>query len=251
MLLFAGSAALAQESGKSTEVEFSAERPGFTNGTETVPHGHFQLETGYTYSKQGDARTHLLDDGAQIRLPLTAHSEVRLGLPNYALLTVAGQKSSGWNSALLSGKIRFLDETKNLPAIALIAGTTLPTGSKDTSEHYFQPSLDLEVSRQLTERYTLQASYVYTSARDNGERFDAFAGGLNLGMQVTSEISAFAEVYRVAPTGADGAVNADYFDAGTTWTLRNRMQLDVSGGVGLTKDVHHDYFLGAGIARRW
>jgi hypothetical protein len=237
---------------KPAETEgFSSERPGFTNGTETVPKAHFQLETGLTYSFQQGTTARLVDDGAQFRYGLSERSEVRIGLPNYGIYSTNGQKSYGWDNTSLSGKLRFLDESAQHPALALIAGTFLPVGSPDTSEHYFQPSLDLELSRTLTERYTLQANAMYNDARNSGVQFHQYAGGLNLGLQVTPEVATFIEVYRVAPTGAGGAANGDYLDAGVTLVRLNRWQFDVNGGIGLLHDVNHDYFMTTGLSRRW
>ncbi len=76
--------AQAEEASSADEESLNAERPGFTNGTETVAPGHFQIESGYAHSRDGSTREHRFNDGAQLRFPLNKRSEFRIGLPAYS-----------------------------------------------------------------------------------------------------------------------------------------------------------------------
>ncbi len=92
-------------------------------------------------------------------------------------------------------------------------------------------------------------------------------GGLSLGYNLGAEWESFQEkmigIYTLAlgfPLGAElgGYVEifGDYdeslassFDAGITWALQNNLQLDLSGGTGLSSGTP-DFYLGVGVSYR-
>jgi hypothetical protein len=228
----------------------TAERPGFTNGTETVALHHIQFETGYLYARQGGLTEHHLDDGGQLRYPFGDRAEFRVGLPVYFLVPRGSDDSGGFGDAAASVKWRFLEATPQRPSLALIAGTSLPTGAVARRSKNLQPVADLESEFNLSPLWQVQANAMVTRASDGDQRFSQYAGGFNVGYNVTPQTTAFAEVYRIAPTGL-GAPNANYLDGGVTYVLGANTQLDVNGGVGISRGIRRDSFLGAGIGRRW
>lgn len=229
--------------------EFSAERPGFTNGTETVPSRHWQMELGYLYANGDGAYQHRFLDSGQLRYGLSRNGEIRLGLPAYEWNHEGGESGRGFSDLSLSGKWRFLEETNHHPSLALIGGTTLPTGAPNLGEHYFQPYLSLESSRDVCPHAALQTSVTYYNNHDNGTWYDQWAGALNLGISVNRSIDTFIEVYSLSQTGA-GAPGALYTDGGITVVLKERFQLDASAGIALTNAVKNSYFISAGFSYR-
>jgi hypothetical protein len=65
---------------------------------------------------------------------------------------------------------------------------------------------------------------------------------------LSPRLSAFAETFGAVPVGSErpGRVS---LDGGFTYLLRENLQLDISGGVGLDADAD-DWFLGAGASVR-
>jgi hypothetical protein len=232
------------------EPSFSAERPGFTNGTDTVPPGHYQLELGLTYSNGSGWQTRL-GDGAQVRLPITDHLEGRLGIPAYVWQSQeGGGVTSGFNDSGLSLKWRFLDGTPRRPSLALILGTNLPTGSKDIDTHFLEPQTSLQAAYGLSDKWNLSGSATYLDARDGDQHFDQYGASANLGYAATDAVGVFGEVFRLSATGA-GQSGANYLDGGITYLIGNRTQIDLNSGVGLSGSTRHSYFVGTGIAQRW
>lgn len=226
------------------------ERPGFTNGTATVSRRIFQFETGYQFSRNGKDSTHEIDNSAQVRFGLSPRTEIRFGIPAYDWL--GGESGAhGSRDSSFSAKVRFLDGVQaKRPSLALIASTTLPTGSKVFQENHLQPQASLESHFDFSEKYSLEASVVYTDARSEGQQFNQYAGALNLGYNVSPALGLFVETYRISPTGL-GSVSGSFVDGGVTYTLGKDTQFDVNGGTGVTRGVRSGFFVGAGIAHRF
>ena len=240
---------------KPDEAPFSPERPGFTNGTDTLAPHHIQLETGFLYQRTGDSRQVHYNDSAQVRVPLGVRSEVRLGLPVYFISrlgkTGGDNSGDGWGDSAVSFKYRFVDDAPRRPSVALIAGTTLPrTGGPNLRESNAQPQVDGEVNYNLSSLWQLQANAIYSRASSGGVRYNSWAGALNANYNITPAVAVFGETYRVSTSGSGGQ-SASYADTGATWTLWNNAQLDISGGVGISRGVTHDRFVGFGFTRRW
>jgi hypothetical protein len=246
----AAGAARAQEPTTQPAEPFSAERPGFTNGTDTIPPGFYQLELGYTYLNGGGWQ-HRLGDGAQVRLPITPRLEGRVGLPAYVWQSrEGGGTESGFGDSLLSLKWRFLDGSAHRPSLAVIVGASLPTGSEDIGTHFFQPQTSLQAAYGLSDRWNLSGSLTYLDARDGEQPFSQYGASVNLDYAMTDAASAFGELFRLSATGA-GQPGSNAFDGGITYLASARTQLDLNAGVALSGDVRHSYFVGTGIARRW
>lgn len=231
--------------------QIEAERPGFTNGTATVKPGYFQVETGISFSRDGDTRDHRINDDAQLRYPLNDHSEVRLGLPAYSRQRGGGSRVSGFDDISISYKSRFIESRKKRPSFAVIAGTTLPTGAGEIGARRLQPQVALEAQDDFNPDGSLSwnADLVYTRASDDTRSFNETSGGLTLNYQPDGRLGFFAEIYRVSSQDI-GNGNSNYFDGGVTYLLNNDTQLDLSAGRGFkSSDRHH--FVAFGIAHRY
>ncbi len=104
-----------------------AERPGFTNGTGTVPVGHLQFETGYLYSRSdAGVHEHRLGDSALLRIPTGTNTEFRIGLPVYSFthLQEAASGSGGQSPTICAGVVA--------PACGWPAGSTATNGSENS-----------------------------------------------------------------------------------------------------------------------
>ena len=246
--LFAAlSAAQAQEK----EEPISPERPSFTNGTDTVPVGHTQFESGYTRSYDHGDRENTLGDGTQLRVPIRSNWEARFGLPAYLWERGSGPVD-GFGDASISMKYRFRDAEaarKAFPALAFIAGLELPTGKGAFREDDYQPSLALEADWKLAERYSLTADTVYNAVRSNGQRYDEWGGGICLNITLSPLWETFGEIYRVSDTGT-GETHDNFVDTGLVYRVGANTAIDINTGFGVF-GTRSQWFIGGGIARRW
>jgi hypothetical protein len=231
----------------------SAERPGFTNGTDTVPVRKIQFETGYQYARDGKSIEHELDNSAQIRFGVSSNAEIRFGIPTYDWSSTGDSTpgTRGLSDSSISAKWRFLDgRQSHRPSLALIFSTTLPTGSRAVGENHLQPQAALETHFDFSGKYSLEANFVYAGLYSDSRRFDQYSGGLNLGYSVSQAFGLFVETYRISPTDYK-SVSGTYVDGGLTYIVRKNTQFDINGGTGITKGVRSGFFVGAGIAHRF
>lgn len=231
----------------------SPERPGYTNGTDTVPPGDLQFEIGFVYSGFGGSHLSQLGNGAQLRVPLTERAEVRFGLPSYQWASASGQPTqTGFIDSGISAKVRLLDGIqKHRPSFAFIGGTTFAnTGSTAFREKNAQPTADFETHYDLSDLWNVEMNYIYTRASSGGQRFDQRSGAVCLSYNVSPALGTFLETYRINPTSL-GAPTGDFVDGGVTYVVGNNTQYDVSASKGVTRGLRSGFFVGAGYARRF
>ena len=85
---------------------------------------------------------------------------------------------------------------------------------------------------------------------DDGER-DTLSNAfytVALGFGLNDRLSAFVELYGDIPASASGGP-ANSFDGGFTYLVRDNLQLDLAGGVGVS-DAADDWFVGLGLSLR-
>ena len=231
---------------------FSSERPGFTNGAETVAPRRLQFEGGYTYLPYEGGHEHRIADAALLRVGLGKTTEFRVGLPNIAFThSSGGSDTHGFTDTSLGTKWRFLQAAKGRPSAAFIVQTSLPTGEPAYRASHLQPQIALEAAYALSDVWSVQSDLIYTRAYDGGTQYDQWAGGLNFGRSLTDTTGVFLETYRIAPSGGANAPNGNYIDGGITYLLNTNTQLDFNLGTGITSFVKNDHFFGVGVARRW
>lgn len=253
--------------------ELVTDRPDRTESATTVPRGFAQLEAGALFSSETgpDGALEVLEGpGTLVRVGLTRSLELRVGWNGYvaedfepraARGTGTGGGSSshdGFGDGALGVKLRLWDEGERRPQAALLAGVSVPVGETGRSSERYDPSLLLALARTLTDRLSLGVNLGVVQETEevaDGEReglSDAVYSAA-LGVGLTETVGAFFEVFGAEPleTGPAGARgSAASFDAGLTWLLRPNLQLDLSGGGGLT-DEAADWFVGAGVSWRW
>ncbi len=241
---------------KPSDEPIEPDRPGFANGASVVPQGRLLLEGGYRYTRQGDEREHNAGDELTLRVSTGPRMELRVVFPSYLWTRTENQnRQHGFDDATIGAKFQFLkgDQGENggkpRPGIALIAQTTLPTGSRDYREDALQPEATLCVDYQPTPRLGLEANLDYAYLSDQGERFHRFAGALSVQYELTERAQTFLEYYGLSPRGKN-AGNASYVDGGFTYRVNDDLQLDASAGVGLNGEKN-DFFLSVGAARRF
>lgn len=244
------------QNGKPADEPIEPDRPGFANGASVVPQGRLLLEGGYRCTRQGDEHEHDAGDELTLRIPTSPRAELRVVFPSYLWTRTENQgRQHGFDDATLGAKFQFLKGSegengeKPRPSVALIAQTTLPTGSRDMGEDTLQPEATLCVDYQPALRLGLGANLDYAYLSDQGERFHRFAGALSVQYELTERAQTFLEYYGLSPRGKN-AGNASYVDGGFTYRVNDDLQLDASAGVGLNGEKN-DFFLSVGAARRF
>lgn len=239
------------------------DRPDQTESTGAVPPGFVQFELGWTVGESSDATervtAHTLPE-ALLRIGLLPRLEGRVGLPTWSSTEVeAGDvetRTQGLGDLFLGAKLALAEGAGSTPSLALLGGTTIPTGEEGVGSERADPSFRLAASGQLAERLSLG---VNAGVRWETESVDGPDGaGLEtqadvlytaaLGIGVSERLGVFLESFGFAGLEASRPTRHSV-DGGLTLLLAPNLQLDVRGGVGLDDDAE-DWFLGTGVSVR-
>ena len=227
------------------------DRPDFTESASVPGGGRVQVEGGWTVEEAEDVGEHSLGE-ILVRIGFGERFEARIEPATWiAVEGDGGEDISGLDDAGIGFKVLFLEASSpGVPAVALLAGTTIPTGDDEIGVESWQPEARLALGWDLSEIWSLGANAGWGRPEEGGERFDQALGSVAVGRALGERLGAFAELYGFAPAGAEGDDDAAYFDGGLTLAFGLDAQLDVRAGVGLT-DASADWLFGLGFARRW
>lgn len=236
------------------------DRPDQTESSVVVPRGSYQLELGWTFIRDDEdgarAETHEVP-GSLLRVGLSDMIELRIGWTGFVDSEVrfgrieAGDDGAG--DAELGAKIHLASERGSRPETAILLSTSVPVGDKAFTTDRFDPALRLAFSHTLSEGVGLgyNVGLAFESGvGDDGER-DTLSNAfytVALGFGLSDRLGAFVELFGDIPASASGGP-ANSFDGGFTYLVRDHLQLDLAGGIGLS-DTADDWFVGLGLSLR-
>ena len=139
-----------------------------------------------------------------------------------------------------------------LPNAALLAAATTPSGAGGFSAGAAQAEAKLAMSWTTPSPFSLYANVGYTSGfigfSRQGKGWTSAAGW----WAVNPRVSLFAEGFVFAQLGDEnGAHGGTIGDAGATYLVNDRLQVDVRAGHGFVGVNSTERFIGIGLARRW
>ncbi len=248
--------ALAQEA-----AELVTDRPDQTESSVVVPRGSYQLELGWTFSRDEEAgvRADVHEvPGTLLRVGLSEKVELRLG---WAGLIDAEARfgnfefaEDGTGDGELGAKIHLAEERGGRPEIALLLSTSVPIGDDAFTTDRFDPAVRLALAHTLSDKASLGYNFglAFESSLDDGGERDTLSYAfytVALGLALNDRWGAFVELYGDVPASASGGP-ANSFDGGFTYLLRDNVQLDLAAGAGLSSAAD-DWFVGLGLSMRF
>lgn len=230
------------------QLTISADRPGFSTGTDTVPPFHLQLESGLTFTSDNaaDFRAWSLPQ-ANLRFGLTQWSEVFVYTPSWISTNSDDGSADGVSDVTVGFKARFFRQSGARPNVTLIGTMGLPTGDHPFTADEPSPNVILAASWELPGGFSLLANGALGFPGDGGDaHYLQSSLSLSLGIPITDRLGAFVEYYGLYR--ADGGPPPEnYADGGLTFLLTPRVQLDASVTFGLNSHAA-DISAGAGIS---
>jgi hypothetical protein len=213
------------------------DRPDFTESASAVERGHAQLEGGATLTdKDGENQVALGE--VLVRVGVAPRLELRVAGNSY----VASDGEGGFEDAGLGLKLVIVENT------ALLAGTSVPTGSSGVGSDAWDPEVRLAHQRALGD-LAVGANVGWFSSKSEGDRRHGGLASLALGIPLSDRDGVFLEAYGLAAEGTGG--EEAYVDGGLTRLLSDDFQLDARVGIGIAGDDAADWYVGVGAARRW
>lgn len=241
--------------------ELITDRPDQTESSVVVPRGSYQLELGWTLSRDQEDGVRFESNeapGTLLRIGLSDRVELRVGwvglVDQEVRLGSSTLSADGAGDGELGAKIYLRPERGSAPEIALLLGTSVPLGDEEFTSHRYDPSFRLLFSHSLSERLDLGYNFGVafgTEPGAGGERstLSNYVYTVALGIGLTERWGAFVEFFGEIPASASGGPSHS-FDGGLTYLLRDNLQLDLAAGLGLS-DAADDWFVGLGVSVRW
>lgn len=218
------------------EPTISADRPGMSTGTDVMPKGKLQWETGIGYERNGSSATFTINN-TLLRYGWVDWAEFRVGMD---LLSADG--TTGVSGLMFGTKISLIENTGWVPAISLLANLQSPhLGSPDFCPEYLTPQLYLLFQNQVTDRFSLGYN---VGAEWNGSHAQptTFAA-VCLGISFTEGLGCFVESYNYFCAGSSNYC----VDLGLNWVVARNLQLDVAANFDLQR-LDNYFMVSGGVA---
>lgn len=216
------------------------DRPDFTESASVVPLNRWQIEMGYTFDKGGELEYHTLGE-VLVRFCLIKNFEFRVGLNSFGILSTPLGDTSGLEDLYLGGKWTLIPDK-----VALLGGSTLPTGADDIGTSKPQPDITLALAHDFSKSLSLGINLGMAWSHDEVEYFSEFAGSAALGYSLNDIWGVFFEVFGFFPKDRDETV---YADTGATYLINDDLQLDIRFGYQLNAE-DTSTFIGIGVVVR-
>ncbi len=234
------------------------DRPDQTEAPNLTPKGWFQVEIGAqtefdqdkianTKSRSALYNTTLWKYGVSRNFELRLITEFAQDKFMYKTLTNTDTSAliTGFAPITIGSKIRICEQRGVRPKISLITHLELPYfGNKAYKPTFIIPRFRFLMAHTLTERISF--SYNVGGEWEDGASNATFIYTASLGFNLFKNCNMFVEAYGFEreKTKPDNRL-----DGGITYLLSNNVQLDVSGGVGLSK-ISPDSFISCGLSFR-
>lgn len=224
------------------DVSFTADRPGATTGTDVIPKGRFQWETGFGYEKSTFSSTRVENwtiNNSLFRYGISDYAELRFQIDEMCTHTNDGS-FGGIANLMLGTKISLCEGAGVLPSISLMGNLYIPGGKE--SKYLPQnlgSSMDLLFNNELCSWISL-GYQVGLSWCDNAKP-TTFAGAC-FEVTPTKKFSFFIEEYNFFYDETEC-----YMEVGASYLLHPRLQIDLATDFDL-KHMKSYHNLSFGIA---
>ncbi len=226
------------------------DRPDFTESTDAVPRGHFQIEAGYTYthdSRGGGTGSHTAGE-MLLRVGLFNNVELRIEWPNFERLAAAGTSTTGLSDIGVGFKYNLIEQRGMRPHFGIIGQIRAPTGSASFSSEGVDPAVKLLWAYDVTDRFSVAGNVNFESVTEANDRVFQMAASGSIALSITDRLGTYVEYFGFYPV--DRGSRATHFaNTGLTYLITDNFQLDARVGVGLNGRAE-DVFVGFGFSWR-
>jgi hypothetical protein len=237
--------------GQTKKSDIVTDRPDQTESPVVLPKGSLQVETGFMFEQNREQQVeenNIAFSTTLIKYGVNDHFELRL-ITEFLGSSIEGtetptMKTSGFSPIAVGVKIKLADENGFWPQAALIGHINLKTGHEEFMPEHTAADFRFTFAHTLSEKWSL--SYNVGAEWDGVSPEAIFLYTLSLAYSFTDKVGAYAEGYSFFPEAgkADNRI-----DGGITYKITPVIQLDASGGIGLSENAP-DYFVSAGCSFR-
>jgi hypothetical protein len=228
------------------------DRPDFTESSSAVGSGVLQLESGATYAEFRNGSNATTIGEILARWGVADKLELRFLVPTYARESGPEGSASGFLSSGVGLKYELAEGRGSgfLGGIeaALIASTTVPTGTGDFESSDWQPAAVLCASWELGTDVGIGTNLGVARPADDGKRYTSLWASVALGIGLSDTTSVFFESYGF-DREEDRGPSTVTVQSGLAYLFNSDLQADVRVARRLT-DRGLDFLVGAGLSWR-
>lgn len=231
--------------------DITTDRPGESFSPDIVLPAHFQLEAGFRKEhNKGDLKqvNQFLYPSAFLKFGVFKNLEVNMLLQeegDYIYAPAKEKVASGLDPVRLGLKYNFFEDKGLLPKVSVLASSSIPKlASPDFKGVFAAPLFRLIMESDVTKK--LSVSYNLGEQWDDDDVHGLFFYSFSPQYEISEKLKGFAEIY-----GYVSKVKApeNGIDAGLLYLVKSNIQLDISGGFGISKAAS-DNFVEVGFSFR-
>jgi hypothetical protein len=251
-LPFCGTAHAAEDDAISTD------RPDFSESSQVVGKGRFQLETSVQWDRKRDDNSHdrSLYMPTLLRFGVGESTELRIETDGrtviHAVDPASGARSStaGYADTSVGVKWHLKDQQGNMPSMGLLLDAELPSGSRDLRGHGLRPSLRLATEWELPHGLSLAVMPgAGVDSDENGARYGYGILAATLDKKFGERVHGIVELAMPQIARASHGGTQALIDAGLTYLVNKDVQVDAMVVHGLNRRTP-DLSLAVGLSVR-
>ena len=237
---------------KTTYPVINTDRPTQAFSPYIVPQGTLQIETGFSFEQESNDNDDLLRydlAGTQLRYGLFDNFELR-AFGFYSIKEISPKSGvkdstlSGFGPLRLGFKVHVVEEDGWRPEMAVIANLTLRhIGEEEFAPVFSYPIASILFANTLAGNLSLVYNAGFAYSGKNADGFFIYRVALNYA--VLDKLVLFVEPYG---NFDQGDLPNHKLNGGLMYLLANNLQLDVSYGIGFSKDISKSF---GGIGLSW
>lgn len=224
------------------------DRPDFTESAVTIPSGHTQVEMGGTFNREDGVRS-LSTGETLVRSGLSRRVELRVTSASYAVERSNAGTFEGLEDAGLGLKIALHEGPEGPsaePTLALIVGTSLPTGAQPFRSRRALPEAKFLGAWTFSDRVGFASNLNWARTESASNEWSASA---SFAFSLSEKVGAYTEGFSFAEHAGSWQTR-NYVNAGFTYLFSDALQVDARAGSRVGDDSHGVFF-GLGISRRF
>ena len=231
-LLFASTSIYSQ-----TIEPIQADRPDQTETPAIVPKGMFQVETGFTFQKNDVLSKSFSLPSTLWKYGVNENFELRL-ITEFLSEEINNKKFNGFTPVYVGFKVKLTDENGIIPKTSFVGHISLPNAaSKEFKTEFFAPEFRFVIQHTLSEKISF--SYNLGAEWDGFSAEPTFIYTNAIGYSITEKLGSYIEFFGFIPQKEKSNHS---FDGGITYLINPNFMLDLSSGIGISKNAPKNYF---------
>jgi len=250
-----GSSSVESEADAGSEEEhLETDRDSFTPATTLVGRGRTMLESSYSYINERDAEDSQSFPELLARVGVMDWLELRLGW-NYE---VGGspdgfgeeeeeERRKSETKVIYGVKVAVSEQDEWLPQSALIVHAITPTSGANNATQYVAAFV---AGWTLPNAWSLDGSFRYVAANEEGDRFNEFAPSIVLKVPLGEHWNAHAEYFGIVSDDRADDLDTHFLSPGIHYLITPNCEIGTRIGFGLNDDSAH-VFANVGLGIRF